>query len=380
MKIAQVAPLIESVPPRMYGGTERVVSYLSEALVQQGEQVTLFASADSKTAAELVPCAPCALRHDPRVVDCIPHYMLMLEKVRQRAHEFDVIHFHFDPFHYPLFRPMAQRTLTTLHGRQDLPDLAPLYGGFNDIPLVSISNAQRQPILHANFVSTVYHGLPLQLHKPTYEPRGGYLAFLGRICPEKRPDHAIAIARAAGIPLKIAAKVDKMDQVYFRDVIAPLMTGTEIEFVGEISESEKAPFLGQALALLFPVDWPEPFGLAMIEAMACGTPVLAFRRGSVPEIIEDRVTGRIVNTPEEAVKVLPEVLALDRRTVRRHFEERFSVKRMADDYVRLYLRQAKQLVRQDRRVIGPAPSIDGATVNGVKRHVGENVTTDSVPS
>jgi glycosyltransferase involved in cell wall biosynthesis len=336
MRIAQVAPLFESVPPRLYGGTERVVHYLTEELVRQGHRVTLFASGDSITSAELVPCTPRALRLDPDVRDSIPHQMLLLDKVRERAGDFDILHFHVDYLHFPLFRTEAGRTLTTLHGRQDLADHMPFYAHFPEMPLVSISNAQRAPLPRAKFAATVYHGLPLDLHKPTFEPRGGYLAFLGRIAPEKRPDRAIAIARATGLPLKIAAKVDKVDEAYFREVIAPMLDGPGVEFIGEISEGEKSEFLGQAAALMFPVDWPEPFGLVMIEAMACGTPVIAFRCGSVPEVIDDGQSGRIVLSVEEAVQAIPDVLALDRKTVRARFEERFSVTRMAADYLKVY--------------------------------------------
>jgi len=336
MKIAQIGPLMESVPPRLYGGTERIVSYLTDELVRLGHDVTLFASGDSVSAAHLVPCVPKALRLDPNVRDPIPYYMLMLDRVNDVADDFDILHFHIDQFHFPLFRPIAQRTVTTTHGRQDLPDLRPLYFGFSDMPLVSISDAQRLPIANANFVATIYHGIPFDLHKPTYRPRGGYLAFLGRISPEKRPDRAIAIARAAGIPLKIAAKVDKVDEEYFREKIEPLLDQPGIEFIGEIDERAKTEFLGDASALLFPIDWPEPFGLSMIEAMACATPVLAFRRGSVPEIIDDGVTGLTVDDVEEAVRVLPRLLSLDRRTVRQRFEERFTATRMAKDYLSVY--------------------------------------------
>jgi glycosyltransferase involved in cell wall biosynthesis len=349
MKIAQIAPLIESVPPRFYGGTERIVSYLTEELVALGHDVTLFASGDSITAADLVPCVPKALRLDTGVRDPIPYYMLMLDRVRQRADDFDILHFHIDQFQFPLFRPVAGRTVTTLHGRQDLPDLLPLYVGFNDMPLVSISNAQRLPVPNANFAATVYHGLPKALHRPVAKPRGEYLAFLGRISPEKRPDRAIKIAKALGIPLKIAAKVDRADDDYFRTQIQPLLDGPGVEFVGEIDEHQKTQFLGEAQALLFPVDWPEPFGLSMIEAMACGTPVLAFRCGSVPEIVEDGLTGVIVDTVEEALTALPRVIALDRNKVRERFEQRFSATRMAEDYVDVYrslLASSKSLLEE----------------------------------
>jgi len=255
--------------------------------------------------------------------------------VRQYAADFDILHFHIEHFQFPLFRPIARRTVTTLHGRQDLPDLLPLYLGFDDMPLVSISNDQRRPVPNANFTATVYHGVPIALHRPV-ETRGDYVAFVGRISPEKRPDRAISIARALGIPLKIAAKVDRADEAYFRTKIEPLLDGPGVEFIGEINEHQKGQFLGEAQALLFPVDWPEPFGLSMIEAMACGTPVLAFRCGSVPEIIDEGVTGAIVDTMEEAIAALPRVIALDRKKVRQRFEQRFSVTRMAKDYVGVY--------------------------------------------
>lgn len=363
MRIAQIAPLFESVPPRLYGGTERVVSWLTEELVRQGHQVTLFASQDSITSAELVPCTNRALRLDPDVRDVIPHQMVMLDKVRERADEFDILHFHTDYLHFPLFRSQRGRMLTTLHGRQDLPDHMPFYRRFSDMPLVSISNAQRAPLSGANFVATVYHGLPLDLHTPSFSPKGGYLAFLGRISPEKRPDRAIAIARAAGLPLKIAAKVDKADQAYFRDVIAPMLNEPGIEFIGEINESAKSEFLGEAAALLFPIDWPEPFGLVVIEAMACATPVLAFRCGSVPEIVDDGLTGRIVSDLDEAVRAIPGLLALDRKAVRARFEERFSSARMATEYTRIYQRMLRSVTassgyRQSLRV--RPPSMDTA--------------------
>jgi glycosyltransferase involved in cell wall biosynthesis len=282
------------------------------------------------------------LRLDHNVRDPIPYYMLMLDKVRRLAEEFDILHFHIDQFHFPLFRLMATRTVTTLHGRQDLPDLKPLYLGFDEMPLVSISDSQRRPIANANFVATVHHGIPLNLHKPTYNP-------------EKRPERAILIARALGIPLKIAAKVDKVDEAYFRDQIAPLLSDPGVEFIGEIDERRKAEFLGEAQALLFPIDWPEPFGLVMIEAMACGTPVLAFRQGSVSEVVDEGVTGAIVDTTEEAVRMLPHVLALDRRAVRRRFEQRFSSARMATDYVALYRSLLKQSSLSERELIAPPP-------------------------
>ena len=336
MKVAQIAPLMESVPPRLYGGTERVVSYLTEELVKLGHDVTLFASGDSITSARLVSCATLALRLDLHVVDPIPYYMLMLDRVRQHAAAFDILHFHIDYLHFPLFRYLAARTVTTLHGRQDLPDIKPIFLGFDDMPLVSISSDQRRPVASANFAATIHHGLPLNLMQPIFQPRGGYLAFIGRISPEKRPDRAIAIARSLGIPIKIAAKVDRVDEAYFRETIAPLLEGPGVQFIGEINEQNKSAFLGEALGLLFPIEWPEPFGLVMIEAMACGTPVLAFRCGSVPEIVDEGVTGIIVEHMDEAIAAIPRLLAMDRRAVRRRFEERFSSARMARDYVHLY--------------------------------------------
>ena len=342
MKIAQIAPLMESVPPRFYGGTERVVSNLTEELVRLGHNVTLFASGDSVTSAALVSCATVALRLDPQVIDPIPYYMLMLDRVRRQAAEFDILHFHIDYLHFPLFRYLAGRTVTTLHGRQDLPDIKPIFLGFDEMPLVSISSAQRCPVASANFAATIHHGLPLDLLQPNFDPRGGYLAFIGRISPEKRPDRAIAIARNLGIPLKIAAKVDRVDQAYFENKIAPLI-GDGVEFIGEINEQNKNGFLGEAIGLLFPIDWPEPFGLVMIEAMACGTPVLAFRCGSVPEIVDEGVSGMIVETVEEAIAAVPKLTAMDRRAVRKQFELRFSSARMASDYVQLYHRMLRDV-------------------------------------
>jgi glycosyltransferase involved in cell wall biosynthesis len=368
MKIAQIAPLMESVPPRLYGGTERIVSYLTEELVSLGHNVTLFASGDSITAANLVGCVPQALRLDSNVRDTIPYYMLLLDRVRQHADEFDILHFHIDQFHFPLFRPIAGRTVTTAHGRQDLPDMKPLYIGFGDMPLVSISDAQRLPMPKANFVKTIHHGLPVDLHKPTFSPRGGYVAFLGRISREKRPDRAIQIARTLGIPLKIAAKVDRVDDAYFREEIAPLLEGPGVEFIGEINDLQKAEFLGEALALLFPIDWPEPFGLSMVEAMACGTPVLAFDCGSVREVIDPGVTGIIVDTVDEAICALPHVIAMDRRAVRRRFEERFSATRMAKDYLSLYrslLKSSRAATHEVAEVMPLAPEIPMDAPEGI---------------
>jgi glycosyltransferase involved in cell wall biosynthesis len=327
---------MESVTPRLYGGTERIVSYLTEELVEQGHEVTLFASGDSKTNAKLVPCCAEALRLNPNVIDPIPYHMGLIDAVRRAASGFDILHFHIDQFHFPLFREMGSRTVTTLHGRQDLPDLQYLYAKFPEMPLASISAAQRMPVPGASFAATVYHGLPSKLLPPTLKPQGGYLAFLGRISPEKRVDRAIEIACAAGLPLKIAAKVDRADQAYFDREIRHLLELPGIEHIGEIDEAAKPAFLGNAMALLFPIDWPEPFGLVMIEAMACGTPVLAFANGSVPEVIDQGVSGMIVRSMEEAHAQLPHVLALDRARVRQQFETRFTAARMAADYVALY--------------------------------------------
>jgi glycosyltransferase involved in cell wall biosynthesis len=355
MRIAQIAPLVEGCPPRLYGGTERIVSYLTEELVRQGHDITLFASGDSKTAARLVRCSDMALRLNPAVKDPVPYHLIMLDEVRRRADEFDVLHFHIDLLHFPLIRPFADRTLTTVHGRLDLPDLKPFFAAFPEIPLVSISDAQRAPLPPVNWVSTVPHGLPHDLLPFTATPRDGYLAFLGRISPEKRPDRAIEIAARAGMRLRIAAKIDQADAAYWREAIAPLVAAhPNVEFIGEINEHEKAEFLGNARALLFPIDWPEPFGLVMIEAMACGTPVVAFRRGSVPEVIDEGVSGFIVRDIDDAVAAVKKVDGLDRAAVRRTFEARFTADRMARDYVQIYRRLAG--VRMDaarlRRVAG----------------------------
>ena len=337
MKIAQVAPLAERCPPRLYGGTERIVSYLTEELVRQGHDVTLFASGDSRTAAKLVRCSDMALRLNPAVKDHVPYHLVMLDEVRRRADDFDVIHFHIDLLHFPLIRDFADRTLTTLHGRLDLPDLKPFYAAFPEVPLVSISDNQRQPMPAVNWAATVPHGLPRDLLPFAPRPNGGYLAFLGRISPEKRPDRAIDIAARAGLPLKIAAKVDNVDRAYWDTVIAPMVARYDnVEFVGEIDEGRKASFLGNARALLFPIDWPEPFGLVMIEAMACGTPVIAWNRGSVPEVIDDGVTGFIVDDEMEAVAAIRRLAMLERIGVRRAFEQRFTVERMAMDYLSVY--------------------------------------------
>ncbi|WP_201841969.1 glycosyltransferase family 4 protein [Microvirga zambiensis] len=335
MRIAQVAPLAEAVPPKLYGGTERVVSWLTEELVRQGHDVTLFASGDSETTAKLVPCVPQGLRL-AGIRDHIASHLVMLNEVRSRADQFDVIHFHVDLLQHVLFQDLAHKCLTTLHGRLDLPDFMPVFRIFNEMPLVSISDSQRAPMPpHANWLATVHHGLPSSICP--FEDKGGdYLAFLGRISPEKRPDRAIAIATRAGIPLKIAAKVDSADRAYFEEVIEPLLDHPLVEFIGEIDESAKCDFLGKALALLFPIDWPEPFGLVMIEAMSAGTPVIAFRNGSVPEVITDGVSGFIVESVDEAVEAARRIRSLSRAEVRQTFERRFTAARMAEDYVRAY--------------------------------------------
>lgn len=335
MRIAQVAPVVERVPPRLYGGTERVVSYLTEELVRQGHEVTLFASGDSMTLGRLVPICEEALRLSPRALDPMPYNVLLIESVLQQADSFDIVHFHTDYMHFPTFRRHKVPSITTLHGRLDLPGLMPLYSEFSDMPLVSISNAQRLPIPWANWARTIYHGLPQNLLQPR-DGRGNYLAFLGRICPEKRPDRAIRIARDTGMELKIAAKVDAVDKAYFEQVIRPMMADAPVEFVGEITESEKSDFLGKAYATVFPIDWPEPFGLTMIESMACGTPVIAYCAGSVPEIVNNGTTGFIVGNQRQAVEAVKRAGELDRRAIRREFETRFSVERMTADYLDLY--------------------------------------------
>lgn len=334
MRIAQVAPLHEAVPPRLYGGTERVVSYLTEALVALGHQVTLFASGDSQTSATLVPCCERALRLQGPGLDPNAFHLWQLDRVWRSRGDFDVLHFHGDLLHYPLARCCDTASLTTLHGRLDQPGYAALHRLFTDLPLASISLAQRQPLPDLNWRGTVPHGLPPALLAPG-RGDGGYLAFLGRISPEKGVDRAIGIARRAGLPLKIAAKVAPVDRPYF-ETLRPLFNSPLVEFVGEIGEAEKSRFLGAALALLFPIAWPEPFGLVMVEAMACGTPVLAFRHGSVSEVVEDGVTGIIVESLDQAVAAMPDLLALDRRRCREAFERRFTVETMARAYLHLY--------------------------------------------
>ena len=337
MNIAQIASLFESVPPSRYGGTERIVSYLTEELVRRGHDVTLFASGDSIIAAELVPCCDEAFRLSSKVGDPLPYQIMQLEKVRQRTVEFDVLHFHIDLMHFPLIRDLAGRTVTTLHGRLYLPDLAPFYCAFRDIPLVSISKAQRWPLPNVAWVGNVPHGVPRDLLPFQPFSGGDYLAFLGRISLEKRPDRAIEIAARSGLKLKIAAKIDGADRDYWEQHVRPMIEHkAQVEFLGEINERQKAAFLGNARALLFPIDWPEPFGLVMIEAMACGTPVIAFRHGSVPEVVEHGVSGFIVNNVEQAVEAVRCVDELNRLKVRCAFERRFTVEAMARAYLEIY--------------------------------------------
>jgi glycosyltransferase involved in cell wall biosynthesis len=340
MRIAQVAPLAESVPPQLYGGTERVVSWLTEELVEQGHDVTLFASGDSETSAELVRAVPQGLRLRG-IRDHTASLLVMLDEVRRRASSFDVIHFHVDLLQFPAFRDSSTRCLTTLHGRLDLPDFHPVYRAFPEMPLVSISNDQRLPLPNANWLANIQHGLP-EGPAPSNAHRRDYLAFLGRIAPEKRPDRAIEIAKRTGIPLKIAAKIDPADQDYFDHVIRPQLDHPLIEFIGEIGDHEKRDFLGNAIALLFPIDWPEPFGLVMIEAMREGTPTIAWRRGSVPEVLDEGASGFIVESIEEAVVAVRMAANLDRKTVRQRFEKRFTSTRMASNYVAEYERLTEQ--------------------------------------
>jgi len=336
MRIAQISPLYESVPPRLYGGTERVVAHLTDALVRRGHDVVLFASGDSKTEAQLISCRGVALRLDKELSWDIPAHLSMLAEIRKRAKCFDILHFHLDCFHLPLFTDMVDQTLTTVHGRQDINDLRELHRHYPNYPLVSISRSQRRPLPHLRWVKTIHHGYP----KPQYafSPAGksGYLAFLGRIAPEKGVDRAIEIARRAGLPLRIAAKVDSADKDYFDAHIAPLLDAPGVEFIGEIGEAEKSKFLGGARALLFPISWPEPFGLVMIEAMACGTPVIAFNQGAVPEVIQHGVTGFIVNGIEEAGYAVEHIDVINRAAVRSAFERRFSVDVMAANYESAY--------------------------------------------
>lgn len=352
MKIAQIAPLYESVPPKFYGGTERVVAHLCDELVLRGHDVVLFASGDSSSLAELVPCRDVALRLDENKLSWdVPAHLSMLAEARCRAGEFDILHFHLDCYHFPIFADFAGRTLTTMHGRQDIKDLRAFYQNYAGFPLVSISDSQRKPLPHLRWIRTIHHGYPKSQYAFSPAPRQGYLAFLGRIAPEKGVDRAIDIAQRAGLPLRIAAKIDFADRGYFNDRIAPLLENAQdVQYIGEISEQDKSDFLGNAAALLFPIDWPEPFGLVMIEAMACGTPVIAFNRGSVPEVIEHGLTGFIVETVEEAAEAARRAIGLDRAAIRLAFEERFTAETMAVGYEAAY-----------RSVLGMADGLRAST-------------------
>ena len=335
MRIAQVSPLWESVPPKLYGGTERIVSYLTEELVRLGHDVTLFASGDSVTTARLEAICSHALRLNTGIFNRDAPMTLLMEQALGKPGDFDIIHSHLDFMGFPLARRNTIPTVTTFHGRLDLPELQPVFREYAEMPMVSISDAQRKPVSWANWQATVHHGLPRDLY-PLHPNPGSYLAFLGRIAPEKKPDHAIEIAKRVGIPLRIAAKVDPIDQKYFQTEIEPLLSDPLIEYLGEITDAEKCDFLGNAMALLCPYDWPEPFGLVLIEALACGTPVLAYRRGSIPEIIEDAATGFVCEGLDEMTEVIQRIREIDRRRCRISFEQRFSVARMAQEYVRVY--------------------------------------------
>jgi len=359
LRIAQVAPLYESVPPKLYGGTERVVSYLTEALVEAGHEVTLFASGDSETAAQLVPCCEKSLRlNNHACSDHLAHHFVMLEEVLERADQFDIIHFHVDYMHFPLSKLSGLVHVSTLHGRLDSPDLVPLYRKYKNMPLTSISLAQRKPLPWANWIGNVYHGLPEDL-LPLGDGRGRYLAFLGRISPEKRVDRAIEIAKKLKMPLKIAAKVDPVDRRYYEREIKPLLNTPNVEFIGEINEQQKGEFLGNAYAYLFPIDWPEPFGLTMIESMACGTPTIAFNCGSVPEVITNGVSGFIVDNTDEAVNAVQQAATLDRAACRAEFMKRFSAPKMALQYAKLYeARVAAKSAAPDSESADPDTEID----------------------
>jgi len=337
LRIAQIAPLYEAVPPKLYGGTERVVAHLTDTLVALGHEVTLFAAADACTKAELVVVRDQSIRLDaaPLKSDLAAH-LTMLYEVKRRAPQFDVLHFHLDMLHFMMFEPLAHKTVTTVHGRLDLKDLSAAYTRWPHFRLVSISNHQRRPLPQANWIATVPHGLPADLYRYCAQPTGGYLAFLGRISPEKRPDLAIQLAQRSRMPLKIAAKVDAVDLAYFDTVIKPLLTDPLVDFIGEIDEAHKAAFLGNAVGLLFPIHWPEPFGLAMIEAMACGTPVIAWNCGSVPEVLEHGVTGFIVDAEDQALSAIARLPRINRRTVRAAFEQRFTATTMTRAYLEVY--------------------------------------------
>jgi glycosyltransferase involved in cell wall biosynthesis len=363
MHIAQIAPLTEAIPPKLYGGTERVVSWLVEELVALGHDVTLFASGDSVSSATLEAVWPKALRLDGSIRDPNALHMVMLERVRQRAQDFDFCHFHLDYYPFSLFSRQSTPFLTTLHGRLDLPEHQPVFATFASMPIVSISNSQRRPVPHAGWVRTIYHGLPEKLLTPR-PGKAEYFAFLGRIAPEKGVDRAIRIAQQCGVPLKMAAKVDKVDREYFEEKIEPSIDGVNVEYIGEITDQEKSAFLSGALALLVPIDWPEPFGLVMIEAMACGTPVIAFNRGSVPEIIDDGLTGFIVEDEKSAIGAAYRLSQLSREKIRRRFEERFTARRMAQDYLAVYRSLMEGAEPRLRLVVDQAPSLQLSAVEG----------------
>jgi glycosyltransferase involved in cell wall biosynthesis len=358
MRIAQVAPLWESVPPKLYGGTERIVSYLTEELVRLGHDVTLFASGDSVTRAQLHPICTQALRLNRGIFNRDAPMTMLMEQALGKPGDFDIVHSHLDFLGFPLARRSHTPVVTTLHGRLDLPELEPVFREYAEMPLVSISGAQRRPLVWANWQATVYHGLPRTLYTFHSKP-GGYLAYLGRIAPEKRPDHAIEIAKRVGLPLRIAAKVDPLDREYFQSHIEPMLSHPLIEYLGEITDAEKDAFLGDAMALVCPYDWPEPFGLVLIEAMACGTPVLAYRRGSIPEIIEDGITGFVCERLDDMTTAVQRIPEIDRRRCRRAFEETFSVERMAKDYLQVYeqlLGEARDMCETEAENLASWPS------------------------
>ena len=357
LRIAQVATLYERIPPLLYGGTERVVSYVTEELVRRGHDVTLFASGDSRTAAKLAPGCPEALRLLGKTELGASLQLAMLSDVYESATErFDIIHTHVDYWSFAFANLTGLPTVATMHGRLNISELHPVYRRYRALPLVSISNAQRAPLPFMNWVATIYHGLPSQLLRFSSGP-GKYLAFLGRISPEKRPDIAIDVARKVGIPLKIAAKVDVVDRDYFETTIKPRLSPPDVEYIGEIAETEKSQFLGDALALLFTIDWPEPFGLAMIEAMACGTPVIARPCGSVPEVLRDGVTGYIADSVDQLAAAVRKIQDLSREACRAEFERRFTVEHMADGYEQVYLDTIERHLRArdggQHRLVGP---------------------------
>jgi len=356
MHIAQIAPLTEAVPPKLYGGTERVISWLTEELIALGHEVTLFASGDSQTSARLEGMWPRALRLDGAVRDPNALHMMMLEKVYQRAADFDVLHFHLDYYPFSLFSRQPTPFVTTLHGRLDLPEHQPVFDTFNKLPVVSISNAQRRPLPQAHWVRTVLHGLPEKLLMPK-PVKPDYFAFLGRIAPEKGIDRAIRIAQHCGVKLKVAAKVDRADQDYYDEQIKPMIQSGNVEFIGEINDKDKSEFLSGAIVLLVPIDWPEPFGLVMIEALACGTPVIAYNRGSVPEIIEDGLTGFIVEDDAGAIGAVDRLGQLSRERIRKRFEERFTARRMAQDYLAVYRSMSASAAPHLRLVADDAPAL-----------------------